>query len=167
MINIYILTQTPSKPPQNKYIYEFQTLLEFGSLRYRLTTTITPGCACREWTSWHVVLISIVNHSSPPCKLFGGTVEMRVATSEESCKFSRDLLHDCIEFPGSAFLGREAARREGAPVGALREVENVSLYQSLETLRPIAGLEWGIDALAILIPTTAEPLLWRTRTLSC
>ena len=34
MINIYILTQTPSKPPQNKYIYEFQTLLEFGSLRY-------------------------------------------------------------------------------------------------------------------------------------
>ena len=30
-------------------------------------------------------------------------------------------------------LGREAARREGAPVGALREVENVSLYQPLET----------------------------------
>ena len=34
MINIYILTQTPSKPPQNKYIYEFQRLLEFGTLRY-------------------------------------------------------------------------------------------------------------------------------------
>ena len=37
-------------------------------------------------------------------------------------------------------------------MGALREVENVSLYQSLETLRPTAGLEWGIDDLTMLIP---------------
>ena len=33
-IYIYIPTQTPAKPPRNIYIYEFQRLLEYGSLRY-------------------------------------------------------------------------------------------------------------------------------------